>query len=88
MIDDTKEYIGTGNFSYGVNKRDKKSNIYDLLAMVENVGYRVASYNVKNKRLTIPFMEIHMPRTEVLEQFIEIAKNNQKEQQNERQLQN
>jgi hypothetical protein len=84
MIDDTKHYIGTGNFSYGVNKRDKKSNIYDLLAMVENVGYRVASYNVKNKRLTIPFTEIHIPRTEVLEQFIKISKNNDKEQQNER----
>lgn len=84
MIDDTKDYISTGNFSYGVNKRDKKSNIYDLLAMVENVGYRVASYNVKNKRLTIPFTQIHIPRTEVLEQFIEIAKNNVKEKQNER----
>lgn len=35
MIDDTEEYIGTGNFSYEVNKRDKKSNIYDLLAMIE-----------------------------------------------------
>lgn len=83
MIDEEKDYIGTGNFSYGVNKRDKKSNIYDLLAMVENVGYRVASYNAKNKRLTIPFTEIHIPRTEVLEQFIEIVKNNEKEKDNE-----
>ena len=83
MVDNTKDYISTGNYSFAVNKRDKKSNIYDLLIMIENCGYRVASYNVKTKRLTIPFTEIYIPRMEVLEQFIEIAKNNEKEKGNE-----
>ena len=78
-VDDLKNYISSGSFSYVVNKRDKKSNIYDLLILIENEGYRFASFNTKTKRLTIPFAETFIPTNEVLFEFIKIAK----EQENE-----
>lgn len=82
-IDDLRGYIESGNYSYCVAKRDNKSNIYDLLILIENVAYRVASFNTKNKRLIIPFTDIHIPTKDILEELIRISNNRERELQNE-----
>lgn len=55
---------------YNWGKRIYSKNLYDLFLTVGNKGYRVASYNIKQKRIILNVPEIWMPEKEILEKFV------------------
>ena len=72
-----EEYL-KGNYEWSVNKRvycSKKNDLWDLfIVILGNQCVRVASYNIKQKRLLVPFPEMLIPSKEILEQFIKVCK--------------
>ena len=67
----TKEMIDElPQLQYEWNKRVYSKDLYDLYLTVGNILYRVASYNVKQKRIILNIPEIWVPEKEVLEKFI------------------
>lgn len=55
---------------YNWSKRIYSKDLYDLFLTVRNIEYRVASYNVKQKRIILNVPEIWVPEKEVLEKFV------------------
>lgn len=72
-----KEEYDRGKFEWRIAKRvydNKKNDLWDLFVMVlGNKCVRVASYNIKQKRLIIPFPKMLIPTNSVLKEFIEIC---------------
>ena len=83
FINIVKEAYIKGNYEWHIDKRvysSDKSNLWDLyIVVLGNQCVRVASYNIKQKRIIIPFPEMLIPSKEILEQFIQVCK---KEKQN------
>ena len=67
----TKEMIDElSQLQYNWSKRIYSKDLYDLFLTVRNIEYRVASYNVKQKRIILNMPEIWVPEKEVLEKFV------------------
>lgn len=67
----TKEMIDElPQLQYEWSKRTYSKDLYDLFLTVRNILYRVASYNVKQKRIILNVPEIWVPEKETLEKFV------------------
>lgn len=67
----TKELINQAkNMCYEWGKNFKNKSVYDLYLTIGNCGYRVATYSLKTKRITLTCPDIHMPQTNALLQWM------------------
>ena len=67
----TKELINQAkDISLDWGRNYKNKFIYDLYLTIDNSGYRVATYSLKTKRITLTCPNIYMPPTQGLVQWI------------------
>ena len=73
MID---EYLKENNtLNYDWNKSVGSDSSFDLFLTIGAVGYRVASYSLKTKRVILHCPEVHIPQCSTLNLFIGYVNN-------------
>lgn len=65
------EFERMGKLQYEYQSGFYRKSVYDLYLTIGNIGYRVATYSVKTRRVILICPEIHIPQASVIEKFIE-----------------
>ena len=70
---DVIKYYKNGEFNWDWSSRYENSNCFDLFITVRNVGYVVATYYKKSKKLTLIVPQYLIPPCNVLREFMKLC---------------
>lgn len=65
-----KEACRVGHLEYEIMARFNNENIYDLDLKIDNIYYCIASYQIKQEKLTLVCPNIIIPASDILREFI------------------